>query len=106
MCDPVQDLTYEIPVDIAGVKRSIRVSDFVLPAYFDPAAAGPADFLDRVRALEITAGGYQVAKETYDGRIVWLPEDSAGVGALAAQKNSRVLSRVSRAPSLPLAALW
>lgn len=94
-CDPVQELTYQIEVELAGVKRSITVSDFILPEFFDADHDGPGDHVGLIRPLAISPDGYQVAK-TDDGRIVTLPEDSPTAAAHIAGKRARELSRLSR----------
>ncbi len=100
--DPVQELTYPIETKIGAETREIRVSDFVLPAWFvaaGPSNDGPGDFLGQVRPLQITPGGFQVARRS-DGKILWLPEDSEIAAQAVAQKFGRVLSRLSRAGSI------
>lgn len=57
IADPVQDSGYFVVVN--GV--SVAVSDFVLPAYFDPNGSGQFDYLGRLSApFSLTAGGYCV----------------------------------------------
>ena len=56
LCDPVQERSY---VGAGGTK----LSDFVLPAFFDPSAAGPRAFLSPdVAADAIAPGGYEIQR--------------------------------------------
>ncbi len=61
ICDPVEDSAYLLD--------GVQVSDFVLPAYFDPSLPGP---WDRLRALAgpltLTSGGYWALRS---GGIRW-----------------------------------
>jgi hypothetical protein len=57
VCDPVQADTYRIE---AGGLR-VPVSDFVLPAYFNPWARGPFDHLEVLDApFSLAKGGYAI----------------------------------------------
>ena len=57
VCDPVQENTYVIE---AGGRR-VTVSDFVLPAYFNPSAPGPYDHLGVLsNPFTLAQGGYAV----------------------------------------------
>jgi hypothetical protein len=54
-CDAVQDESY----DLGGY----AVSDFVLPAFFDPGAKGPYDYAEKLSApFSLTAGGYTILR--------------------------------------------
>lgn len=94
-CDPVQDLSYPIAVEIMGQKRLVFAADFLLPNYFDSTSRTWGDFLGRVSPLQISADGYQVAKDR-SGRIVSLPQGSPTAAAHVAKKLSRELSRLTR----------
>lgn len=57
VCDPVQARTYKI---VAGGMR-VPVSNFVLPAYFNPSASGPYDHLGVLKKpFSLDKGGYAV----------------------------------------------
>lgn len=57
VCDPVQERSYKIE---AGGMR-VPVSDFVLPAYFNPDARGPYDHLRVLKKpFSLDKGGYAV----------------------------------------------
>jgi hypothetical protein len=59
ICDPVQATTYVIE---AGSVR-VPVSDFVLPAFFNPWAAGPWDHRGELEgAFTLATGGYAVVE--------------------------------------------
>lgn len=54
MCDAVEDTTYTSPT-------GIELSNFLLPAAFDPGAPGPWDFLKVLStAYDTTPGGYRI----------------------------------------------
>ncbi len=53
------------------------------------------DYCNTVQSLQITPGGYQVAKDA-DGRIVSLPKGSAFAATRVSEKLGRELSRVTR----------
>lgn len=61
VADPVQESAYSITLDDGTV---VDVSDFVLPAYFDPdATAGPFDHLGVLtKPLSLAAGGYAIVR--------------------------------------------
>lgn len=72
LCDPVQASGYEV--------NSVFVSNFVLPAYFDPANVhGPYDFLKRLHApFSLEAGGYALLRNTpADERAVFAADADA-----------------------------
>ena len=54
LCDAVEDES------VAYLKRGVLVTDFVLPAYFQPGSTGPWDFEGHLKgpAPTLTAGGY------------------------------------------------
>ena len=57
VCDPVQENTYAI--EAGGMH--VAVSNFVLPAYFNPAAPGPYDHLGVLsKPFTLAKGGYAV----------------------------------------------
>jgi hypothetical protein len=57
VCDPVSSRTYLI----RGAGKLVAVSDFVLPAYFNPFARRPFDHLDALKApFTLDHGGYIV----------------------------------------------
>ena len=59
VCDPVQSDTYRI---VAGGMR-VAVSNFVLPAFFNPWADGPFDHLEVLKEpFSIAKGGYAVVE--------------------------------------------
>jgi hypothetical protein len=59
VCDPVQARSYKI---VAGGMR-VPVSNFVLPAYFNPDASGPYDHLGVLeKPFSLDKGGYAVVE--------------------------------------------
>lgn len=60
LCDPVQNDSYTVEY----YNHPVAVSDFVLPAYFDPAAPGPYDKLGRLTApFSVAKGGYLIVRK-------------------------------------------
>lgn len=88
LCDATQANSYEI--------EGIQVSNFLLPAFFEPGAAGPYSFLgtkgsDPVTAPFTTApGGYQIRRDSGTGETQVQGEVKSRRGML------RVVSPVSR----------
>lgn len=99
LCDAVQRVSYQIPVEMYGERRSVEVADFVFPQWFRPSASSGMPF-SRCGAVtspfEIAPGGYSIAMEE-DGGIVYLahPEGMA-VGASKVSKRSRTTRIVER----------
>jgi len=68
LADPCEADSYAIAVTIGDETRAIRVSDFVLPAWFVPGAPGPYTFLDTVDApfgLSRNGGGYRLIRDAH-----------------------------------------
>lgn len=62
VCDPCQgDSTdYTVAAEVLGETRQIRVSDFVLPPFFDPAGVAPFDRQEAIKApFGMATGGYE-----------------------------------------------
>jgi hypothetical protein len=63
-CDPVEPDGYLWPVTILGETRQIRLSNYVLPSWFDPAGKAPFDRMGKVSApLTSSPGGYQIVRD-------------------------------------------
>jgi hypothetical protein len=92
LCDPVEAISYHVDVSVLGEERSIEVSDFILPAWWDsnPNIDAARDFCSCVRhPFEIAPGGYQIATDI-DDNVIYLPARGEGVHAA---KVARPLSR-------------
>lgn len=66
LSDPVEGDAYPIDVPAIGAQPATQVwvSNFVFPAYFVPGAAGPYDFMGKIKApLTMAPGGYQILKD-------------------------------------------
>ena len=62
VCDPCQgdETDYAIAATVLGETRQIRVSDFVLPPFFDPAGVAPFDRQGAITApFGMASGGYE-----------------------------------------------
>jgi len=64
VCDPVEGDSYTVTVTLLGMDRRVRLSNYVLPRWFDPAALGA---LDAMRVLtepfQMDAGGYMIVRD-------------------------------------------
>lgn len=64
ICDPCEADTYTVEVDIMGEHRTVELSDYVLPAFFDSTSRGPFDRLGRLpSAFSMSAGGYEIIRD-------------------------------------------
>lgn len=99
VCDPVQGDSYPVVAEVAGEGRTVEVSDYVLPPYFNRSQTGPTSRTGLPLApFGLRAGGYQVVlgrdgNETeVFARIV-----AAGMGIhVAALRSLRPWSRLAR----------
>jgi hypothetical protein len=101
--DPVEDTWYEILVDdVEGqAPRMIRVSNFILPAWFVPGSMGPWDYLGALTGpLQLAPGGYYI--EDRNGTVVDVWETEAARAALVA-KLARPFCRAARRASKAVA---
>lgn len=66
-CDAVEADTYEIKATILGETRPVRVSNYLLPRWFDPQANGGAGPFDRLAHLgapfTLLPGGYMLVRD-------------------------------------------
>ncbi len=98
--DPVQDRHYEVVSEILGEKRSVVVSDFVLPAWFGlPNPAGidlmRTTFLedgDDLEPFEVAPGGYQIVEEG-DGEVLFLSSGQFRMNRSSHGRTRRILNR-------------
>jgi len=102
VCDPVEGDSYPVLAEVAGEGRTVELSDYVLPPYFDRTQQGPTSRTGLpLEPFGIRAGGYQVVlgrdgKETdVFARLAFAHEDARGKLA-AAGKLMRADSRVMR----------
>ncbi len=70
LCDAVESNTY--PIDLNDGQPPIRLSDFVIPTFFEAGAAGPYSFLGSASAAPpapfgTAAGGYQIRRSPGTG---------------------------------------
>lgn len=86
LCDAVQRDNYAVPVEMFGERRDVAVSDFVLPAWFNPTASPPyRQAADQATLAPFTNafGGYSIAKDSL-GRVVYLSHPGGAI--MAARK--------------------
>ncbi len=98
LADPVQAGTYEIEVELFGERRRVKVSDFVLPAWFGlpnkPGGGMRTTYLGQpLKPFQVDDGGYQIIENT-DGGIVFVT--AGGAPRLRASKHSRTSRIVER----------
>jgi hypothetical protein len=100
-CDPVEGDSYMQAATIGDETRQVPVSNFVLPAYFDPNGQAPFDKMGKLTApFTMDAGGYYVVQDAsgndtdvFAARVV----HGGPAGKLAAEKKmARPDSRLSR----------
>lgn len=99
VCDPVEDVTYNITVN----SRPVAVSDFVLPAWANPYVTGrPFDYAHRAtKAFEVTKGGYVVLWDVAKNHVgnVYGEEFPEWKRELKEQATARNARRRSRHPA-------
>ncbi|MEP6651807.1 MAG: hypothetical protein ABJA82_00520 [Myxococcales bacterium] len=101
VCDPVEGWAYPITVEVLGETRSVSVSAFVTPAWFNDSLSGPTFFAPGyARDLapgELAEGGY-LPVVGLDGvwTDLWGPDVSAEAMAAKAVKHAAVTARASR----------
>jgi len=92
LADACQRDEYTIQVDLFGVTSQVRVSDFILPGWFDEASLGKYDYLGLLHApFTNRPGGYHIALDGDEVLYVAHPEGMAQHGA-----RIKPLSRTAR----------
>ncbi len=109
ICDPVQDVSYPVAVDLFGTMKVLRLSNYVLPAFWeniepdDLVAFGlsePVDYLAKLTApFTLTPGGYAVVER--DGQRTEL---GAGARRGRATNQARATARATARGASLLAA--
>lgn len=102
VCDPVEADVYGVTAEIAGAVKTVQVSNYVLPAWFDPAAVGPFDRMQKLDApFTMTEGGYMLVRDgdgpTFDIFARTRPGDVEARHRLAGKmmrRGSRTLRRL------------
>lgn len=93
LCDPVQEDGYEVDAELFGERRTVEVSDFVVPAWFgigDGYERGEStDYAKKLYGMwELDKGGYAIAQR--DGRTVYLAHQAgAFMGAGKLRRHAR-----------------
>jgi hypothetical protein len=95
VCDPVQGDVKKVVVVIGKITRTMAISNFCLPAYFEAGAPGPYDAFGLVsRPFECRPGGYQEVMDPVTGEVSYVfadqadQIDEAGRAALAARQQN------------------
>lgn len=103
VCDPCEGDTYGIDVVVFNERRNVKVSDFVLPSYFQKGAPRPYTYLDTIDknvfelGLSRNGGGYLLVQEK--GQVIdyWGKRFFGRKKPLAAfNKSEDSLSRISK----------
>lgn len=104
VADPVEGDSYAVTVTVVGLERRVKLSNYVLPRFFDPAALGAIDFM-RVLAspFSMSPGGYMIVRDAAGNesnvfaRIRFGGESGRyAVGGKAANPDSRLARRLRR----------
>lgn len=95
ICDAVESTDYPIDVEILGIQRTIRVSNFVLPAWFLPGAEGPYDFMGLLQAPGAAMPGCHVVKMMPDKSVTTTYGQDTSPSALS-EKFDNPLARTAR----------
>jgi len=62
--DPVEATGYPVQVTIDGVTRTIMVSNFVLPSFFQAGSKGPWDYMQQLSGpFAMLGGGYEIIED-------------------------------------------
>lgn len=101
VCDPVEGDSYFLTAEVASEARAVRVSNYVLPAWFDPAAPRGTQ-VDRMIKVGLPftmdAGGYMVVLDAAgtESDVFFGSMAAAGrtMKALARKSGSRLLRRL------------
>lgn len=102
VCDPVEGDHYEQSATIGGETRAVRVSNYVLPPYFDRSLAGPTDRMATgVVPFGLRPGGYYVVLDASGNENeVFARVQHGGAGGIwaaglkLAKQNGRLLRRL------------
>jgi hypothetical protein len=88
VCDPVQRTYYTVQATLFGRTADVKVSDFVLPAWFSPGSPGPYSHTGHnvSQPLEDAVGGYHVTER--DGVVM--------TGAARVRSFGRTFRRLAR----------
>jgi hypothetical protein len=88
VCDPVQGDSYVQEATVLGETRQIKVSNYVLPAFFDATATRPFDRLESVKApFGMSPGGYEaILDPSGNEHDVFARMDFGGVRGMVASK--------------------
>jgi len=99
-CDPCENDSYSVRShDANGHEVKVSVSNFVLPAWFDPQAALSSrfDYLNRLKGpLTMSPGGYLIIRNTSTGVISNIFGSRAGMEIHGALKPAHPAARSSR----------
>lgn len=64
VCDAVQGDAYSIDVNVAGVGRTVMLSNYVTPAWFYPGTSTRFDRMGKLAArFEMSPGGYMICRD-------------------------------------------
>ena len=101
VCDPVEGDSYGASVSLfGGPSRAVQLSNYVLPAWFDPGATGQVDRMGTVgKPFAMSPGGYMVVLDAQGNEQDVFARYGGLAGAATAGKrlatrNSRLIRRL------------
>ncbi len=103
LCDPCQRDFYIVDISIGAETRKIRVSDCVLPSYWDPNGRPPFTLYEKMTGVQVigqpfglSAGGYAIVRDRKgETSAIYAAGDATAGGALD-QRRTEQLSRTYR----------
>lgn len=104
VADPVENDTYTVPITLAGVERTVKLSNYVLPRWFDPSALGALDYMRTLaEPFAMSPGGYMIVRDASGNESQVFARIRFGgaaaratVGGKAANPYSRLARRLRR----------
>ncbi len=88
--DPCQRDSYHVEVELFGERRTVELSNHVLPSWFDENGSPPYDHLGLIKKpFELRPGGYQIARDG-TGQIRQLSHaDGAFLNSMHTRRHAR-----------------
>lgn len=104
VADPVENDTYTVMATIGTITRPVKLSNYVLPRWFEPSALGALDYMRTLaEPLAMSPGGYMVIRDASGNESQVFARirfggaaARAAVGTKAANPYSRLARRLRR----------